>query len=101
PASTRPPADQPRVAPAITYQGELLRDGRPAAAPVDLRFRLYTDPIAGDPVGPQLELLSAQLDPNGRFSVELDFGPDAFNEEVRWLEIDVAEPGGPFTTLAP
>ncbi|MFG0284455.1 MAG: hypothetical protein ACF8R7_08550 [Phycisphaerales bacterium JB039] len=89
------------VDPAITYQGELRAGGAAAAGPVDLRFRLFDDAATGAQIGPQLELLGAAL-AEGRFSVELDFGPGAFGAEARWLEIDVREAGvGTFTTLSP
>mgnify|MGYP001202446128 CR=1 FL=1 len=86
---------------AITYQGELRRDGDAVAGPVDLRFRLYDDAFGDFQVGPELELLGAAL-VEGRFVVELDFGTGAFPGDDRYLEIDVADPaGGAFVTLTP
>ncbi|HRQ73255.1 MAG TPA: tail fiber domain-containing protein [Phycisphaerales bacterium] len=86
---------------AITYQGELRRDGDAVAGPVDLRFRLYDDSFGDFQVGPELELLGATL-VEGRFVVELDFGTGAFPGDDRYLEIDVADPaGGAFVTLTP
>lgn len=86
---------------AITYQGELRRDGDAVVGPVDLRFRLFDDAIGGFQVGPELELLGAAL-VEGRFVVELDFGMGAFPGDDRYLEIDVADPaGGAFVTLTP
>ncbi|MFG0283028.1 MAG: hypothetical protein ACF8R7_01280 [Phycisphaerales bacterium JB039] len=92
---------QSPVDPAITYQGELRSGAVPAAGPVDLRFRLFEEAAAGAQVGPQLELLGAAL-VDGRFSVDLDFGPGAFGADARWLEIDVRQAGvGSFVTLSP
>ncbi|MFG0286437.1 MAG: hypothetical protein ACF8R7_18645, partial [Phycisphaerales bacterium JB039] len=92
---------QTPVVPALTYQGELRSGGAAATGPVDLRFRLFDAAAAGVQIGPELQLLGAALT-DGRFSVELDFGPGALGAEQRWLEIEVREAGvGLFTTLSP
>src|SRR5262249_4057378 len=73
----------------------------------DLKFTLFAAPSGGTPIaGPvcadNVDIL------NGLFTVQLDFGPGAFNGDARWIEIAVradSTPGncasGVFTTLSP
>ena len=82
------------VGTAITYQGRLSDGGGPINDDCDLRFRLYDEagsgdpPIGGSQVGADVER-TVTLD-DGYFTVaDLDFGPNAFNGEARWLEIRV------------
>jgi hypothetical protein len=87
---------------AFTYQGELRSGGEPLNASADLLFRLYTAEAGGAPIGPVLALDNADVT-NGLITVDLDFGPQAFTAEARWLEISVRSPAGSgtFHTLAP
>ena len=89
------------VDPSITYQGQLKSAGAAASGDVDLRFRLYDAMSAGNQIGTE-QLWTVTLDDDGRFVVDLDFGPGAFGGDERWLEFDVAPAGsGSFTTLSP
>jgi hypothetical protein len=58
--------------------------GQPAAGPVDLRFRLYDGAKFGGQVGTELDRPGVTL-LQGRFTLDLDFGPSAFGPDARWL----------------
>jgi hypothetical protein len=99
----------PRVAHAqtalgsgFTYQGELTTGGSTFTGLADFRFTLYDAPGTGLQVGP---MLSAAFVPvvNGRFSTLLDFGPEVWNGQARWIQIEVRRPAGSggFTRLSP
>ena len=89
------------VDPSITYQGQLQNGGSAAAGDVDLKFRLYDAMTGGAQIGTE-QLWTVTLDSEGRFVVDLDFGPGAFAGDERWLEIDVREAGsGSFFRLSP
>lgn len=96
------PAVAQPVSTVVTYQGE-IKDGGAPVATADVRFRLYDAPAGGTQFGAQLLLAGATLTPEGRFTVELDFGAMAFMGQQRWLEIDVRTPSGSgaFRTLLP
>src|SRR5262245_44428333 len=73
---------------AITYQGQLKNAGSPANGVVNMAFRLWDDPAAGNQVGPTLTLNGVSV-ANGLFTVPLDFGAAAYNGDRRWLAINV------------
>jgi hypothetical protein len=83
------------TATTITYQGQLLDDGEPAADGVyDMTFTLWDAESGGT-------LLGTYLEPNvvvegGLFTAWPDFGGAPFNGQPCWLEIMVDT-----TTLAP
>ena len=91
------------VGTAFTYSGELQQGGSPVDDMCDFEFSLWDDP--GTPPGIQVgSTLSQSIDvADGRFDVALDFGPDIFTGQARWLEIAVCCPApcGPPTTLIP
>ena len=58
---------------AFTYQGKLRQSGQPAKGTFDLKFRLYSDAVGGDQIGPEISVTGAQID-DGYFSADLDFG---------------------------
>ncbi len=93
----------PATAAVFTYQGVLKTAGSPLNGTVDLRFRLYGGAAGGIALG-SLPVNAVTLT-DGLITTQLDFGPNAFNGNDRWLEIDVASPAnggaGPFTTLTP
>jgi len=86
---------------AFTYQGYLKSGGLEVSDACDLQFALWDAETDGSQVG----LLEDKADvhiSSGLFTVQLDFGEDAFRGEGRWLEIAVRCPGDPgYTTLTP
>lgn len=85
------------------YQGRLTDGGSPANAAYDFRFILYDAETGGSQVGAVTALKDDIPVVNGLFSVDLDFGANAFNGDARWLEIAV-RPGasaGTHTVLSP
>lgn len=92
------------LAPAFTYQGRLA-DGRgPVTGTCDFTFRLYNHAGSGNPPsgGTLLGTDTAKKVPvaDGLFTVQLDFGPAAFQGEARWLAVEVDCGDGP-ATLSP
>lgn len=85
------------ISEAITYQGTLANDGSPANGSYDFRFRLYDALTGGTQLGEVL--VSNVAVTNGRFTVQLDFGADAYAAGATWLEIAVDEGG--YQTLTP
>ncbi len=92
----------------FTYQGHLQQDGARVNDACDCQFSLWDDASAGAQVGPTRTFDGAGSNPppvvvaDGLFSVELDFGAAAFNDEARWLQIAVACPsGGVLQPLSP
>jgi Chaperone of endosialidase/Collagen triple helix repeat (20 copies) len=84
----------------ITYQGELLKDGQLLNDSADLVFRLYDTASGGVLIGTPVSINNHQVI-DGRFTVQLGFGPGAFTDASRWIEIDLRSPAGSgvFTTL--
>ncbi len=82
---------------ALTYQGRLLDAGNPANGLFDFEFSLWN--AAGGGGGTQIgatQILNDVPVTDGLFTVQIDFGADAFNNNDRWLEIVVDA-----TTLSP
>ena len=73
---------------SLTYQGELKQNGGLANGTFDMDFSLWDAASAGTQVRSTISLANVPVS-DGRFSVELDFGSDAFNNEDRWLQIEV------------
>lgn len=87
------------------YQGHLRRGGEPVTGTADFIFSLWSDPAspqAQHRVGAGTILWNVDV-ADGLFSVQLDFGPNAFDGSPRWLEIEVRVPAGQgaYTTLSP
>ncbi|MDQ7013528.1 MAG: tail fiber domain-containing protein [Planctomycetota bacterium] len=70
----------------FTYQGELRENGALADGSFDIDFSLWDAESAGNSFGSRLLVVPVD---DGRFTVELDFGADAFDNADRWLEIAV------------
>lgn len=85
---------------SFTYQGELVSAGVPVTTEVDVQFKLFDSATAGGQIGPTLGV-SGLIPLAGRFSTVLDFGPGAMDGSKRWLEIQVAFPGGAIEVLTP
>src|SRR5260370_1090882 len=90
---------------SFTYQGRLTDSGTPANTNYDLQFTVW-DALSGGTQQPQPSPVtvarSAVAVANGIFTVQLDFGANAFPGADRFLEISARLTGtGSFTTLAP
>jgi hypothetical protein len=95
---------RPGAAPAaslgrgFTYQGQLQQAGVPVEGVVSLRFSLWDAAGSGDPPTGGTQVGATQAVANvaitgGVFSVTLngsgEFGPQAFNGDARWLQVEV------------
>jgi len=85
----------------FTYQGRLADSGTAVNGNYDLQFALWNSSSGGAQVGSTQTNNSVAVS-NGVFTVNLDFGANAFPGAGRFLEIAVRPAGvGSFTTLAP
>jgi hypothetical protein len=75
-----------------TYQGRLMDGGVPANGTYDFGFVLHDDPTNLTYLGNSIMITAVPVS-NGLFTVQLntagEFGPNAFNGQARWLEVDV------------
>ena len=79
---------------AFTYDGHLKQQGGgPPNAPADFEFSLWDAEAGGNQVA-QTQAFNNVPVTDGHFSVQLDFGVDAFDGQNRWLEIAVRRPAG-------
>jgi formylglycine-generating enzyme required for sulfatase activity len=86
----------------FTYQGYFQDGGGPANGVYDFKFTLVNAATGGIAIGAPVEVGDVVVS-EGLFSVELDFGDDAFNGAQRWLVVR-ARPGdstGAYTKLEP
>ena len=74
---------------AIHYVGQLDDAGAHVKAAVGLRYELYTSDVQGGKVGETVTKLAMPVF-NGVFTSEVDFGPNVFSGEIRWLELPCA-----------
>jgi hypothetical protein len=86
----------------FTYQGELKASGDPVNDLVDFRFTLWTAAVGGTQIGASDAHFDILL-VDGRFTVDLDFGANAFDGSARFLQIEVRRPAGSgsFQLLSP
>lgn len=100
------------LATAFTYQGELTEAGLPLEGTVNLRFTLWDAAGTGQPPAGGTPVGAADVRTNvpiaaGRFSVAVnaggEFGPQAFDGQARWLQIEVCTDStcGSTTVLGP
>ena len=88
------------VGTAFVYQGSLAIGGQPAVGLYDFQFSLQDAASGGNCVAGPL-LTNGIRVTIGLFTVSLDFGAGAFDDQARWLQIAVrTNGGGDFTTLA-
>ena len=83
---------------ALTYQGRLLDAGVPANGTFNVDFSLWDHSAGGIQVGSTISFISLPIS-DGLFTVQLDFGANAFDNAERWLEISVD--GVPLTPRQP
>ena len=102
PVEQREPGALEPASTTFTYQSRLTDEDTPANGSYDFQFELYKAAEGVVQVGSTVTLDDVPVT-NGLFSVELDFGSDAFTGEARWLEIGVREgtSDGAYTTLTP
>lgn len=97
-----PDSAQAVMGTAITYQGQLKNVSGPVNGNCDFQFSLW-DSLSNTigQIGSTLARPDVAL-ADGRFTVQLDFGANAFTGDARWLQIAVSCPtGGSYVTLAP
>ena len=81
-------------------QGQLRRQGQPVTDRCDFQFLLFNAERGGAQIGATQFFDGQRATPEpvevvaGRFVVELDFGPNAFNGDARWLAISLRCPSG-------
>lgn len=84
----------------FTFQGRLNNSSTPSTGLHHFKFRLYDAESNGTQIGSEVSK-TAVID-GGLFNVSLDFGPDAFDGDARWLDIEVRPDSAPdFTLLTP
>ena len=75
---------------AISYQGQLKRDGSQYSGTCDFRFGLWDALNGGSQQGTTQSAAAVEVN-NGLFGVSLDFG-NQFKGEARWLETASSAP---------
>ena len=83
---------------AFTYQGQLRDGGTNANGAYTVTFKLYDAAGGGNQIGGTLTATPTLA--NGLFTVNLDFGANAFDGSARWLDITV-QSGADSETLTP
>jgi hypothetical protein len=84
------------------YQGLLTQAGGAVDGAADFNFTLWDAEADGNMVGSMVAVTDVTMN-DGVFSVQLDFGSEAFNGDPRYIETQVRHPAGDgeFTTLEP
>ena len=87
---------------AFTYQGKLTDGGSAPTGAYDFRLILYNADAGGSQVGTTLTADDVAVTA-GAFTVVLDFGPNIFDGQARWLELAVRQGAstGVYTVLSP
>ena len=87
---------------AFTYQGKLTDGGSAPTGAYDFRLILYNADAGGSQVGTTLTADDVAVTA-GAFTVVLDFGPNIFDGQARWLELAVRQGAstGIYTVLSP
>jgi trimeric autotransporter adhesin len=78
----------PLIAAPISYQGQLQQAGSPFTGSANLSFALFDEVQGGNQVGSILFRENWPVQ-SGLFHVDLDFGPDSFGSQPRYLEVRV------------
>ena len=97
----QPQAPQVVLGTGFTYQGQLKNNGVPVSGSCDIAFRVFDAASGGSRISVALTPTVAIT--NGLFTTVLDFGPNVFTGEPRWLDMLVHCPSvpGAFTALGP
>jgi hypothetical protein len=87
---------------SFSYQGRLTDNAAAANGSYDIQFLLFDLAAGGIQIGSTLDRPAVQV-ADGIFTVQLDFGTDAFPGAARHLEIRIRPAGSadPHTTLVP
>lgn len=87
---------------AFTYQGQLKDASGLVANICDFQFGLWDALTSGTQIGSTLTQTGVSVN-QGLFTVQLDFGANAFSGSARWLETSVRCPAGSgsYSTLTP
>jgi hypothetical protein len=87
---------------AFSYQGQLKDANGPVTDSCDFQLSLWDALSGGSQIGTTLTRSGVAVS-EGLFTVQLDFGANAFNGNARWLETAVRCPsgGGVYNTLTP
>jgi hypothetical protein len=86
---------------AFSYQGRLENAGMPASGVYDFRFALFDSASGGGIVALPLTNSAVSVS-NGLLTATLDFGPNAFTNANRWLQVAVRTNGAEaFLPLSP
>lgn len=104
----RPANAQQPLGTMFTYQGQLKIAGSPLDDIADFQFTLWdavgagNPPSGGNQIGALVSVNNVSV-VDGIFTVNVDFGSNAFDGQARWLQIAVRSPAGAgaFSTLAP
>lgn len=84
----------------LSFQARIYEGNAPANGVYDFEFRLFDERTNGVQAGSLVSISNAPV-ANGFFHASLDFGPDVFTGEPRWLEIQQRVSGtGAFVTLS-
>ena len=84
---------------AFSYQGFLRRENIPANGVMDIKFSLFDSQENGNQIG---DTITQPVSVNeGQFSTSLDFGPNIFFDEKRFLELQVRRRQDSYQTLSP
>jgi len=73
---------------AFTYQGELKQGGNLANGQYNMEFLLWDSVTLGTQIDTTITQNGVEV-VDGKFTVELDFGAESFNNGGRWLEVVV------------
>jgi hypothetical protein len=87
---------------AFTYQGRLSQSSVPANGTFDFEFYLFDALTGGSQIGATVPINDIIVT-DGYFTVQLNFGANAFIGQVRYLEVHVrlGNDNGAFTILSP
>jgi len=93
-------AEAAAVGYSFKYQGSLSDGGTTPTGPYDFRCTLWDASSGGTQSGPTLTLDDQQVT-SGIFTLDLDFGSNAYVGAARWLQVELRQgaSSGAYTTL--